>query len=118
RYTFDGVSSGPASFLLSGTSGRLWVLNEARDILLWRAKEGPGGTSLETVTPPAQTQSVMYAGLEDLIQAMDTGGTTRCNAQQAARTLEMALAIHESQGNGNARVDFPLHNRSLSVDTW
>lgn len=114
RYTFDGASSGPASFLLSGTEGRIWVLNEARDILLWRRQ---GGT-LETIAPPTQTKSVMYAGLEDLVQAMDTGGTTRCNAEQAARTLEMALAVHESQHNGNNRVDFPLQNRSRSVDTW
>lgn len=118
RYTFDGASSGPASFLLTGTSGRLWVLNEARDILLWRAPGGPGGAALETITPPAQTQSVMYAGLEDLVQAMDTGAATRCTAEQAARILEMALVIHESQRNGNSRVDFPLQHRSLSVDTW
>ncbi|HEY8746088.1 MAG TPA: Gfo/Idh/MocA family oxidoreductase [Chloroflexota bacterium] len=114
RFTFDGASSGPATFLLSGTEGRLWVLNEARDILLSRTN---GGTP-DTITSPAQTQSVMYAGLEDLVQAMDGGATTRCNAEQAARTLEMALAVHESQRTGNGRVDFPLQNPSLSVDTW
>jgi len=97
RFTFDGASSGPASFLLSGTEGRLWVLNEARDILLWRTKDA----TLETITPPHQTQSVMYAGLEDLVLAMDTGTTTRCNAEQAARTLQI--------GAGGARV--PAHRQ-------
>jgi UDP-N-acetyl-2-amino-2-deoxyglucuronate dehydrogenase len=118
RYTFDGASGGPASFLLSGTAGRIWVLNEARDILLWRTKGAANGVAVETIAPAEQSQSLMYAGLEDLVHAMDTGETTRCNAEQAARTLEMALAIHESQRLGNARVDFPLQNRSLSVDTW
>lgn len=118
RYTFDGAAGGPASFLLSGTAGRIWVLNEATDILLWRTRATADRVVVETIAPAEQTQSLMYSGLEDLVHAMDTGEPTRCNAQQAARTLEMALAIHESQQHGNSRVDFPLQNRSLSVDTW
>jgi hypothetical protein len=73
---------------------------------------------VEAVPSPPQVQSAMYSGLEDLVHAMDTGATTRCNAEQAARTLEMALAVHASQQNGNNRVDFPLRDRGLSVDTW
>jgi predicted dehydrogenase len=118
RYTFDGAATGPASFLLAGTAGRLWVLNEARDILRWQAKGSANGVAVEAVPSPPQVQSAMYSGLEDLVHAMDTGATTRCNAEQAARTLEMALGVHASQQNGNNRVDFPLRDRGLSVDTW
>jgi predicted dehydrogenase len=120
RYTFDGASSGATSFLLSGTEGRLLVLNEACDVTLWR--KDTKGTSrwfekIE-VDVPEQKTSVMYAALEDLIRALDTGEATRCNGEHAARTLEMALGVHDSQRNGNVRVEFPLQNRSLSVDTW
>lgn len=120
RYTFDGASSGSASFFLSGTEGRLLVLNEARDVTLFKNGGEPASRwfGAEPVVVPDQTSSVMYSALEDLVNAIDSGEPTRCNERHAARTLEMALGIHESERTGNARVDFPLRNRELSVDTW
>lgn len=120
RYSFDGLSKGSISFLVSGTEGRILMMNDARDITLWRKEAGGNGRGFEAIpiVAPKQTQSLMYSALEDLVHALDTGEPTRCNETHAARTLEMALGIHESQHNGNAAVRFPLSHRDLSVDTW
>ena len=55
--------------------------------------------------------------MEELVDALDNGGTTSCNEVQAARALEMVLGLHLSHQAGGARVAFPLQDRAFGVDT-
>jgi hypothetical protein len=103
--------------LITGTEGQLLLMNEGDDLQLWRKSES-GKRAVETIPVEPQSRSLMYQALEDLIHAMDTGAPTRCNETHAARALEMALGFHASERAGNARVNFPLADRDLSVDTW
>jgi hypothetical protein len=56
--------------------------------------------------------------LEDLIESMETGREPACSERHAARAMEFCLALHASHRNGGCRVDFPLQEMALSVDTW
>jgi hypothetical protein len=56
--------------------------------------------------------------LEDLVSCVENGGEPACSERQAARAMEYCLALHASHRRGACRVDFPLEDQNLSVDTW
>jgi UDP-N-acetylglucosamine 3-dehydrogenase len=120
RLFLEGVSSGAITFLVSGTGGRLIIANDARDAELWRPPAGGAGRWLERqdVPLPPQDKSRTLVALEDLIESMETGRKPRCDERLSARAMELCLALHASHRSGGCRVDFPLQDRDLSVDTW
>lgn len=119
RFFLEGVSGGAITFIISGTEGRLVVLNDARDAELWR-RPGAGGRWLEreAVDLPAPDRSPTLAALEDLVESSAAGRETACGVRQAARAMEYCLALHASHRRGGSRVEFPLADVELSVDTW
>lgn len=120
RFFLEGVTPGVTSFVLCGTEGRLQIHNDARDVELWRRPEGSSEPWLRTeplILPAAAGSSVVLA-LEDLVACLDEGREPACNERHAARAMELCLALHASHRQGGRRVELPLENRALSVDTW
>jgi len=118
RFFLEGVSSGAIAFLISGADGKLVVLNDAREAELWRKAGSSRWLEREPVDLAAQTRSPVLLALEDLVACVDTGGEPACSARHAARAMEYCLALHASHRRGGCRVDFPLADLDLSVDTW
>jgi predicted dehydrogenase len=122
RLFLEGVSGGAITFVLSGTEGKLMVYNDGRNAELWRRPAGTGAgerwLQREAIPVPAQERSPVLMALEDLVQSMDQGTEPACSERHAARAMEYCLALHASHRAGGRRVDFPLEDRSLSVDTW
>ncbi|HVG96330.1 MAG TPA: Gfo/Idh/MocA family oxidoreductase [Chloroflexota bacterium] len=123
RLFLEGTSGGAVTFLLSGSAGRLLVINDARDAQLWRQPAGAGERSgrwlaPETLPLPAQERSPVLLAVEDLVSCLESGAEPACSERHAALAMEYCLALHASHRRGGSRVAFPLEDRELSVDTW
>jgi predicted dehydrogenase len=119
RFILDGVSPGPLTLVISGTQGKLVVLNDARTVQVWKAVPGGAERWLEHVpfAVPAIERSPVLLALEDLIAAMEARREPTCSERQAAQAMEMCLALHLSHRAGGSRVPVPIEDRALSVDT-
>ena len=53
--------------------------------------------------------------IDDLVQAVETGASPRCSAEDGRKALEIAIALRESHRQGGRRVDLPLADRSLRI---
>ena len=53
--------------------------------------------------------------VNEIVESLDHGGNTRCTFRDGLIGLEMGMAFWESHRRGNARVDWPLEDRSLHV---
>ena len=135
RLFLEGVSSGAISFVISGTEGKLIVMNDGRDADLWRtpaagqspagsAGQSPAGSAggrwleRQTLEMPEQTRSSVLLVLEDLVRCVQQGGEPACSERHATRAMELCLALHASHRRGGQRVEFPLQDLDLGVDTW
>jgi predicted dehydrogenase len=120
RLFLEGVTGGAITFVVSGTGGRLVVMNDGRDAEVWRHPSGSSDRWLrrEILEMPPQDRSPLLMVLEDLVRCVDEGGEPACGAQRSARAMELCLALHASHRGDSRRVDFPLEDRSLGVDTW
>lgn len=120
RLFLEGVTSGAITFLVSGTEGRLLIFNDGRDAELWKKPEGSAGRWFERqdVALPPQDKSRSIIALEDLIDSLEAGREPLCSERHSARAMELCLALYASHQNGGTRVDFPLKDRAVSVDTW
>ena len=119
RFLLDGVSPGPLTFVVSGTQGKLVILNDARVAELWEAAPGGAERWLQQrpfPLPPVERSPVLLA-LEALIAAMEARREPICSERHAAQAMEMCLALHLSHREGGHRVQFPIADRDLSVDT-
>ena len=120
RLFVEGVSTGAITFLVSGTAGRLLIFNDARNAELWTKPEGSADRWLvrQDLDLPPVTKSRAFIALEDLIDSLESGREPLCSERHAARAMELCLALYASHQNGGCRVDFPLQDKDLSVDTW
>src|SRR5439155_12820007 len=57
RFFLEGVSGGAIAFMISGTDGKLIVLNDARESELWRASGNGRWLEREVVDLMGQTRS-------------------------------------------------------------
>jgi len=119
RLLMEGVSTGPIAFQISGTDGKIILLNDGRDILLWTTSDTEGGRLVaQPVAEMKQPKSATLTALEELVTCIDDNKETSCSERHSAKALEMALVLHESHRLGGVRVNCPMENRQLSVDTW
>lgn len=84
---------------LIGAAGRLHV----DDTAAVRVRPSEDGVTRQPLVPSA-TRAGMQAAVADLIHALETGEPTQCPAEEARKAVALALAILESQANGNAKV--------------
>ncbi|MAG35906.1 MAG: hypothetical protein CL878_06650 [Dehalococcoidia bacterium] len=69
-----------------------------------------------TVERP-QAASTYVVALEELVAALDSGGTVRSDGEVGRRSLEMVAAIYQSQARGNAPIAFPLTERDSGIES-
>lgn len=118
--TPDGAHSGdglPISFEVVGDTGRLFVLNDAHQSFVWKSDSSD---QVQLVELPQDTTAwpAGPAMVRDLVQAIQTGSRTKCDSDQARRATEIGFAIHESSKRLGARVDLPVDDRLLCIESF
>ena len=113
---------GGRAFTILGSSGRLEIVNDARQAYLWEARsDAPGETlaaapvSLE-VPRPADPWPRGGAIVRDLVRAVRDSATTLCDVPQIRRATEIGFAVHESNAAGGATVSLPVADRTRRID--
>jgi UDP-N-acetylglucosamine 3-dehydrogenase len=84
---------------LIGATGRLHV----DDTAAVRVLAAEGETTHQLLAPRA-TRAGMQAAVADLLHALETGEAPQCPPEEARKAVALALAILESEANGNAKV--------------
>lgn len=115
----DSRSPGPRTFQVNGTLGKILLVNDLRQVQLWRRGSDPADRDLEPypLLSPTQEKSYALTQMEELFDVLERGGATSCNELRASRALEVALGLHLSHRQHGARIPFPLQDRAFAVDT-
>lgn len=108
------VAGGGYEFEVSGTKGKLRTLNNGI-LAQWRRVEEPWHILKEVPFPDVQHASGTVKGIEDIVEALDTGRETQGPVHLARRSQEMLMGFIESHRRGGTRVTLPVANRSLYV---
>ena len=58
------------------------------------------------------------AAVQDLVQAVHTGGSTACDVDEARRSTEIGFALHASSAAAGARVEVPVADRSMRIESY
>ena len=111
-----------SAFELRGTTGVIRL--ERQSIHLFQAEQGEyepeTGFQWSELKPrevehPPQNSSYV-AALEELIDAVEGGSSLRSDGKVGRRSLEIVMAIYQSQLNGCRPVHFPISLRSSGVE--
>jgi predicted dehydrogenase len=121
-----GLSNGGVAYVTPGGSrpafdvvgerGRLFVLNDAKEAYLWLANEAQ--LRPLALPPMGEGWQAGPAAVRDLVDAMQTGGTTSCDVEHARRATEIGFVIYISHAANGARVSLPATERSLRVPSF
>lgn len=101
-------------FEISGAKGKLRTQNDGA-FCQWRKASGRWNLLEEVKFPDVIHDSATVNCINDMIDAIETGGETMGNIQLACRSQEMLFGFVESHRRGGVRVQMPLENRSLYV---
>ena len=118
--TPDGAHKGtglPMNFEVVGENGRLFLLNDAAESFLWRENDPSNTQRLEH---PGETEPwpAGKAMVEDLINAVESGGRTACDISQAIAATEIGFAVHLSSKQQGAKIELPAKTRSLQIKSF
>lgn len=111
---------GPA-FEVLGETGRLLLLNDARDAYLWRSESvaanrlRPEPVAVPEAAVPWEAGPALVA---DLVAAMRSGGKTSCDVSEARRASEIGFAIHASSARGGHQIAMADVDRGLTVQSF
>ena len=114
-YVTTGGAKGP-SFDITGEKGRLSILSDAKEAYVWRKDTGRiQPLSLPSVEDRWPTGPSL---VRDLVHAVQNGGRTACDIDQARRATEIGFAIHHSSAKEGARIALSDVDRSLQVHSF
>jgi predicted dehydrogenase len=65
--------------------------------------------------PPIEEASSIQLAVEELVRCIEDGGEPSSNGEDGVASLEMVMAIYESQRQGNRPVELPLADRSSQL---
>ena len=104
-----------------GTQQRVRSLAGGLDWELWSTVDGgPRGRGVPARTPfplPARMRGMGLSVIDDLIAGIETGAKPRCSDADGLAALEVAIALRESHRRGGVRVDLPLEDRTLGIQS-
>ena len=69
-------------------------------------------------TPSRQSIWVQFIDRKDLVNAVENGGKTACDAAEARRATEIGFAIHMSHNSSGAKIQLPAADRSLRIESF
>ena len=108
-----------------GDEGRLLLLNDDRDAYLWTLEPATRwGRAISVHAPrpidlpsPSNAWEEGPAAVADLVRAVQQGGPTACDVDQARRATEIGFAIHASSARGGARLGPGEVDLSLRIES-
>ena len=118
--TPDGAHKGtglPMNFEVVGENGRLFLLNDAAESFVWRENDP---SNIQRLELPGETEPwpAGKAMVEDLINAVESGGRTACDISQAIAATEIGFAVHLSSKQQGAKIELPAKTRSLRIKSF
>lgn len=105
-----------AEFAAIGSEGAVSIMNNGHEFALRRRVyicEGRYYEYQQAPFPDVERTSPTVKLIQDLVQALDTGGETRQGIRRAVNTAEIAFGIVESHRQNGARVKLPLARRDF-----
>ena len=118
------MACGTADWTLDviGTEGRLRAINDGEEVEFWkRGTPTLPGRRREPVRQlfprPRVNQSANLRAVQDLVTGLKTGKPPNCDGEAGRQALEIAIALRESHRRGGMRVDLPLADRSLRINS-
>ena len=109
------VPASPWEFEVLGEGGSCRSLCNGAEVQLRITGDGGRYDWSVVAVPPVTPRSTVVCCLEDLVEAHESGGTTRNHIDVAHRTTEACLAVAESHRRDGAWVGLPIENRDLYV---
>lgn len=104
-YESGKITSTAAHFSLIGEQGRLEVSDQ--QIAITRL-DTAGKWKSEALPVQTGREQMLGSALDELLCCVEQGGEPTSSGQTARKTLEVLLAMLQSQARGNARVDLQL----------
>jgi len=108
-------------FDVLGTEGRIRILENALQFELWKTVPGgPRGQMQPAKIPfpyPTRIEGMGITIIDDIVTAVRSGGKPRCSDADGRHALEIAVALRESHRSGFTKVELPLVDRSLGIDS-
>lgn len=115
---------------LLGTTGRIAIspYRDGFEIWEYRARRPAGekgwfdyggakDAAVEQVKNPEPVKPPMLAAVEDLVESIEHGRPPRCSGEDGRAALEIALAFHTSNGRCMGRVEIPMADRTLRIES-
>jgi hypothetical protein len=96
---------------LQFTKGRLYI---GPRLELWKSKQAEAGEDWwyelvkDEFPSPAWTEPPIKVAANDLISAIETDGECRCTGCDGRASIEIIMAIYESEHRENTKVHLPL----------
>jgi predicted dehydrogenase len=117
RYARFGIElQGTEGVLSLEYAGNQWLLsvdttdhlNEPDPRIEWYTLE-------QQPFPAIEEASSIQLAVEELVRCIEDGGEPSSNGEDGVASLEMVMAIYESQRQGNRPVELPLADRSSQL---
>jgi len=115
---------------LLGTDGRITINSFEDGFQLWRYRDRRAGqqgawfqygagkdADVERRRPAGPVKPPMLAAVEDLVESIERGRAPASSGEDGRAALETGLAFHKSSAAGMARVDLPLQDKELRVES-
>ena len=115
---------------LLANAGRIVINSFEEGFQLWRCRDrrprsegawfqyGAGkDAEVERRLPPGPIKPPMLAAVQDLIESIEQGRPPRSSGEDGRAALEIGLAFHKSSTGGMARVNLPLADTLLRVES-
>jgi len=104
------------------TNGRLRVLENGRKMEIWSVKESEQYSEckelvLKETIEKKEEKSWMIDAVKDVVNCIEKNQNSEiASGEEGKAALELAIAFHESEKNGNAKVSLPLNNINLGLE--
>jgi predicted dehydrogenase len=102
-----------------GDTGRIRSVANCAETELYQLVEGgPRNRGLPAKIPfpiPTHIQGTGVAIVEDIVHAIESGGSPKSSGEDGLAALEVAMALRESHRRGGVKVTLPLADRSLTM---
>lgn len=107
------------NFEVIGETGRFRSVGRGSDIEWWQKLPNDRyGTLVRRPFPrPQRIESPGVRAVRDFLQCLETDKQPECSGEDGRAALEIALALRESHRRGNCRVNLPLSDRSLAINS-
>ena len=109
---------GTLSFDIAGEEGRLWVLDDAQECYLWSGAQEEDRLHRLQMPQEEGDWPTGRAMVQDLVQALETGGRTACDVHEARRATEIGFAVHLSSAAGGKKIELPAVDRALRIESF